>query len=80
MALITAIIPGAGAIAQQDVAAARIQQRPNIVYIVSDDQGWKDVGYHGSDIQTPNIDALAKGGARIEQFYVSPCARRPARR
>jgi arylsulfatase A-like enzyme len=72
MALITAIIPGAGAIAQQDVAAARIQQRPNIVYIVSDDQGWKDVGYHGSDIQTPNIDALAKGGARIEQFYVQP--------
>jgi hypothetical protein len=27
--------------------------RPNVVYIVSDDQGWKDVGYHGSDIKTP---------------------------
>jgi arylsulfatase A-like enzyme len=45
---------------------------PNIVYIVSDDQGWKDVGYHGSDIRTPNIDALAKGGARLEQFYAQP--------
>ena len=33
--------------------------RPNIVYIVSDDQGWKDVGYHGSDIKTPRIDQLA---------------------
>jgi len=46
--------------------------RPNIVYIVSDDQGWKDVGYHGSDIQTPNIDKLAEGGVRLEQFYAQP--------
>jgi len=46
--------------------------RPNIVYIMSDDQGWKDVGYHGSDIQTPNIDRLAAGGARLEQFYAQP--------
>ena len=38
---------------------------PNIVYIISDDQGWKDVGYHGS----ANIDTLAQGGARLEQFY-----------
>jgi arylsulfatase B len=46
--------------------------RPNIVYIVSDDQGWKDVGFHGSDIKTPNLDALAQGGARLEQFYSEP--------
>jgi arylsulfatase A-like enzyme len=46
--------------------------KPNIVYIVSDDQGWKDVGYHGSDIRTPNIDELAKGGARLEAFYAQP--------
>jgi arylsulfatase A-like enzyme len=45
---------------------------PNIVYIVSDDQGWKDVGFHGSDIRTPNIDALAAGGVRLEQFYAQP--------
>jgi arylsulfatase A-like enzyme len=44
-------------------------QPPNIVYIISDDQGWKDVGYHGSDIKTPNLDALAAGGVRLEQFY-----------
>ena len=43
--------------------------RPNIVYIVSDDQGWKDVGYRGSDIKTPKIDQLAAGGTRLEQFY-----------
>ena len=45
---------------------------PNILYIVSDDLGWKDVGYHGSDIKTPNLDALAKSGARLEQFYAQP--------
>ena len=46
--------------------------RPHIVYIVADDLGWKDVGYHGSDIKTPNIDKLAQDGARLEQFYVQP--------
>jgi arylsulfatase A-like enzyme len=55
--------------------AARAQApapRPNIVYILSDDQGWADVGYRGSDARTPNIDALAKGGVRLDQFYAQP--------
>jgi arylsulfatase A-like enzyme len=56
-----------------DVAAAEQRgSRPHILYIVADDLGWKDVGYHGSDIKTPTIDALAQGGARLEQFYVQP--------
>ncbi len=47
--------------------------KPNIIYIVADDLGWKDVGFNGSkDIKTPNIDALAAGGARLDQFYVHP--------
>jgi len=46
--------------------------RPHIVYIMADDLGRKDVGYHGSDIRTPNIDGLAQGGARLEQFYAQP--------
>ena len=45
---------------------------PNIVMIVPDDLGWHDVGYHGSRIQTPNIDGLADGGVRLEQHYVNP--------
>jgi arylsulfatase A-like enzyme len=53
-------------------AAQPAAARPHIVYIVSDDQGWKDVGFHGSDIKTPNIDQLAQGGARLEQFYAQP--------
>jgi arylsulfatase A-like enzyme len=39
---------------------------------MSDDQGWKDVGFHGSDIKTPNLDQLAEEGARLEQFYAQP--------
>jgi arylsulfatase A-like enzyme len=53
-------------------AAAQTSPRPNIVYIVADDLGWKDVGYHGSDIKTPTIDQLAATGARLEQFYAQP--------
>jgi len=45
---------------------------PNIVYILADDLGWKDVGFHGSDIHTPHIDELARTGARLEQFYAQP--------
>lgn len=45
---------------------------PNIIYLISDDQGWKDVGFHGSDIQTPHIDALAKGGTELARFYSQP--------
>src|SRR5262245_10182249 len=53
-------------------AAAQNTPRPNIIYVLADDLGWKDVGFHGSDIKTPNIDRLAQTGARLEQFYVQP--------
>ena len=47
--------------------------RPNIVHIVADDLGWKDVGFNGAtDIKTPNLDKLAAGGAKLIQFYVQP--------
>jgi arylsulfatase A-like enzyme len=47
--------------------------KPNIIHIVADDLGWKDVGFNGcKDIKTPNIDALAGGGATFTQFYVQP--------
>jgi arylsulfatase A-like enzyme len=45
--------------------------QPNIIHIVADDLGWKDVGFNGcTDIKTPNLDALASGGAKFTQFYV----------
>jgi len=53
--------------------AAEAQRRPpNILVIVADDMGYGDIGIHGSkDIPTPNIDALAKGGIRFTDAYVS---------
>src|SRR6187455_160010 len=49
------------------------ETKPNIVHIVADDLGWKDVGFNGcTDIKTPNLDALAAGGAKLTQFYVQP--------
>ncbi|MCC6891021.1 MAG: arylsulfatase [Hyphomicrobiales bacterium] len=62
----TALVTATSAAAQQATP------RPHVVYIVADDLGWKDVGFHGSDIRTPNIDKLAQDGARLEQFYVQP--------
>ena len=49
-----------------------LKECPHILYIVADDLGRKDVGFHGSDIRTPNLDRLAEGGVRLEQFYAQP--------
>ncbi|MCA9056401.1 MAG: arylsulfatase [Planctomycetaceae bacterium] len=46
--------------------------QPNIVVIVADDLGNADLGYRGSSIRTPNIDALAMGGVRLESWYGLP--------
>ena len=43
--------------------------RPNIVMVMVDDMGYSDIGCYGSEIPTPNIDHLAKGGVRFSQFY-----------
>lgn len=52
---------------------AATQARPNVVVIITDDQGYGDLGVHGNPrIRTPNIDRLAKQSARLKQFYVSP--------
>src|SRR5262249_33103919 len=53
--------------------AATPGNKPNIIYIVADDLGWKDVGFNGcTDIKTPNLDKLAATGARFTQFYAQP--------
>ncbi|MEC8431845.1 MAG: sulfatase-like hydrolase/transferase, partial [Planctomycetota bacterium] len=43
--------------------------RPNVVVIMVDDLGFSDLGCYGSEIETPNLDALAMNGARFSQFY-----------
>jgi arylsulfatase len=54
-------------------AWAGTASRPNILIILSDDMGWSDLGCYGSEIKTPNLDALAAKGLRFTQFY--NCAR-----
>jgi arylsulfatase len=50
-------------------AAADEPRRPNIVVILGDDMGFSDMGSYGSEIKTPNLDALAKEGVRFTNFY-----------
>ena len=45
------------------------QKKPNIILIMADDMGYSDIGCYGGEIQTPNLDALAKNGVRFSQFY-----------
>ena len=47
-------------------------KQPNILIIVSDDTGYHDVGFHGSEIMTPNLDRLAREGVELENFYAYP--------
>ena len=47
-------------------------QKPNIIFILSDDVGLGDVHCTGGHYSTPNIDALAKGGMRFEYCYATP--------
>lgn len=54
-------------------AAAMADSRPNVVLIMTDDQGYGDLGCTGNDkIRTPNLDRLAESGAWFERFHVSP--------
>lgn len=57
-------------------AGTNTTRKPNVLLILTDDQGWGDVTSHGNDIiDTPVMDSLAASGARFDRFFVSPvCA------
>ena len=55
---------------QQAKAESAQVKKPNIIYILADDLGYAEVGAYGQEkIETPNIDALARGGIRFKQAY-----------
>jgi arylsulfatase A-like enzyme len=46
------------------------RERPNVILIMTDDQGWGDVAYNGHPaLRTPNLDQMAGEGMRFERFY-----------
>lgn len=49
-----------------------IDDRPNILLIVADDLGYSDLGAYGGEIETPNLDRLARSGVRMTNFHVAP--------
>ena len=46
-----------------------LAEKPNIIFILADDSGFSDLGCYGSEIETPNLDGLAKNGLLFTQFY-----------
>ncbi|GAB5402436.1 MAG: arylsulfatase [Aureliella sp.] len=54
-------------------AASCLGKRPNVIVILTDDQGWGDLSWNGnSNLSTPHIDSLARDGARLDRFFVCP--------
>ena len=53
---------------------------PNMIFLMTDDQGWGDVAYNGHPkIKTPNLDAMAKAGIRFDRFYAGASVCSPTR-
>ena len=50
-----------------------LHAKPNVVVFLTDDQGWGDLSMNGnSNLETPNLDSLARDGASFDRFFVSP--------
>src|SRR5271155_5496214 len=54
-------------------APGQTAKKPNVIVVITDDQGHGDLGVHGNPkIKTPNIDKFARRSVRMKNFYVSP--------
>lgn len=59
------------AMALAGCATDEVAEQPNVIIILTDDQGWGDLSVHGNtNISTPNIDELSASGASLDNFYV----------
>ena len=54
-------------------------ERPNVVILLADDLGWRDLGCYDGPVNTPTIDSLAKGGTRFTHFYSGAAVCSPSR-
>ena len=76
--LMICLVINAAGVAKQ--GRAQQAQRPNILLILTDDQGYHDVSYYGTgDIQTPHIDELVSEGMRFDNFYANSSVCAPTR-
>ncbi|TMS09366.1 Arylsulfatase I [Larimichthys crocea] len=58
--------------AQSNEAGRKKKNQPHILFILTDDQGFNDIGYHNPTIKTPTLDKLAAEGVKLENYYVQP--------
>jgi len=57
-----------------------VSKRPHVILIMSDDMGWAQTGYYGHPIlKTPNLDAMAENGLRMDRFYAGAPSCTPTR-
>ena len=64
--------------AEERTALAAEQRQPNVILILIDDMGWRDVGFMGNSfVETPTLDALARSGLVFTQAYASAPQLRP---
>src|SRR5262249_36734858 len=60
-------------LAERNEFAVASERRPNVLLIITDDQGWGDFGFHGNPVlKTPHLDRLASQSVELEHFHVSP--------
>ncbi|XP_070774970.1 arylsulfatase I-like isoform X5 [Enoplosus armatus] len=57
---------------QSDETEPQKKNQPHILFILIDDQGFNDIGYHNPTIKTPTLDKLAAEGVKLENYYVQP--------
>ncbi|UCE48416.1 MAG: sulfatase-like hydrolase/transferase, partial [Phycisphaerales bacterium] len=69
---LTAVVTGAAAALTPGLAGIKQRDKPNILFIIADDMGWADIGYHNTEVLTPNLDKLAKQSVRLRRHYVMP--------
>jgi arylsulfatase A-like enzyme len=67
-----ALAAAADRLAFAGAPASGNHRRPNVIVIMADDLGWRDVGYHGSEVQTPNLDRIAAEGVELDNFHSYP--------
>lgn len=68
----TALTSVSGVLAATPARAPQTTSRPNIIIVMVDDLGFSDIGAFGSEIRTPNLDALATKGVRFNNFHTTP--------